>query len=482
MLLSQILYQNEIVSHGFSNIQIGKPCADSRKLQKNDVFFSENGASYIEEALKKGASAIVIDKDTPLSSLPIPIFRVENIRKQYTLAWQRYTEHPEKSLRLIAVTGTNGKTSVSYFLAELLRTAGFPTGLIGTVEYSDGIDRYPSDYTTPTPEILYPLLRKMKENGVIFAVMEASSHAIAQERLCGLTYETAIFTNLTRDHLDYHKTWDAYKAAKASLFRVAEHSLINLDDNAAMEMAFEAAGDVYYYAKDPKAEFVIEDPLCTKHDLRYSLRIENELLPLKIPLIGDFHIYNSAAAIAAAYLAGIPAEALIKTASRLSAPTGRLEKLPTDTEYTIYIDYAHTPDALVKVLGTLRPLAKRLTVLFGAGGDRDRGKRPEMGKIADTFADRIILTSDNPRNEDPESILRDVMRGIQNKPTILIPDRQEAIEYAMETAHTDEIILLAGKGHESYLIDKNGKHRFSEREIVCKYVERKGHKNVSQHE
>ena len=482
MLLSQILYPNEIFSHGFSDTHIGKPCADSRKLQKNDVFFSENGTSYIEEAIKKGASAIVIEKKEHTPLLPIPIFRVENIRKQYALAWQRYTGHPEKKLHLIAVTGTNGKTSVSWLLAELLRTAGVPTGLIGTVEYSDGIHRYPSDYTTPTPEILYPLLKKTKENGAEFAIMEASSHAIAQERLYGLTYETAIFTNLTHDHLDYHKTWEAYKATKASLFRSAKHSLINLDDTAAKEMAFEASGDVYYYGKDRNAEFAIENPLCTTHSIRYSLRIGSELLPLNIPLIGDFHIYNSAAAIAAAYLMGIPAETLISASRLISAPPGRLEKLDTDTEYTIYIDYAHTPDALEKALLALRYKAKRLTVLFGAGGNRDREKRPEMGTVADILADRIILTSDNPRSEDPELILRDIMRGIRNKPTVLIPNRKEAIEYAMETARTDEIILLAGKGHESYLIDKNGKHSFSEREIVCKYLERKGHKNVSQHE
>jgi UDP-N-acetylmuramoyl-L-alanyl-D-glutamate--2,6-diaminopimelate ligase len=482
MLLSHLLHQNEILSHGFSDIQIEKPCADSRALQKNDVFFSENSASYIEDAIRKGASAIVVGKDAPVSSLPIPVFRVENVRKQYTLAWQRYTGHPEKSLRLIAVTGTNGKTSVSFFLAEILRIAGILAGLIGTVENSDGTHRYPSDYTTPTPEILYPMLLKMKQNGIPFAVMEASSHAIAQERLYGLSFETAVFTNLTRDHLDYHKTWDAYKSAKASLFRAAQNALINTDDSTAREMAFEATGDVYYYGKDKDAEFVIEDALCTKNEIRYSLRIGSERLPLRLPLIGDFHVYNSAAAIAAAYLAGIPSEVLISAASRIHAPIGRLEKLIADTEYTIYIDYAHTPDALKKALTALRPLTGRLTVLFGAGGDRDRGKRPEMGSTADAIADRIILTNDNPRSEDPEQIFHDIMRGIRNKPTVLIPDRKEAIVYAMETARTDEIILLAGKGHERYLIDKNGKHPFSEREIVCKYLERKGHKNVSQHE
>ena len=177
MRLSQILFPNEITTYGFSDIEFGKPCADSRKLQKNDVFFSENSTSYIKEAVKMGASAIVVDKDTRISPCLIPVFRVENVRKQYTLAWKRYTENPDQSLRLIAVTGTNGKTSVTHFLTEILRAAGIPTGLIGTVEYSDGIERYSSDYTTPTPEILYPLFQKMKKNGIPIAVMEASSHA-----------------------------------------------------------------------------------------------------------------------------------------------------------------------------------------------------------------------------------------------------------------------------------------------------------------
>ena len=483
MRLSEILYPTEIVSHGFSDLEIEKPCDDTRKLQKNDVFFSENGTSYIHEAIEKGASALIVGQNAQLpSTLSLPVFRVKNVRRQYALAWQRYTGHPEKALRLIAVTGTNGKTSVSYFLAELLRSAGYQTGLIGTVEYSDGKQTHPSEYTTPPADILYPLLQNMKANGTLFAVMEASSHAIAQERLYGLKFETAIFTNLTRDHLDYHKTWDAYKAAKASLFRSAKNSLLNLDDPAAKEMAFESAGDVYYYASRADAEFEICAPVCTNHNIRYSLRIGSQLLPLQIPLTGDFHVYNTAAAVSAAYLAGISPEQLIQAASRLRAPTGRLERLTTETEYTIYIDYAHTPDALEKALSALRPHTKRLTVVFGAGGDRDRGKRPEMGRIADELADRIILTGDNPRGEAPEQIMADILCGIQKTELTTIPDRKEAIEYALKTAHADEIILLAGKGHEDYLIDQNGKHRFSEREIVCKYLERKGQENVSQHE
>ncbi len=478
MRLSTLLSAETALPSRFSALEVGAPCIDSRQLQKNDVFFSENGTSYIAEAIKKGASAIVTDGEIPENIAHIPVFRVQNIRKSYALAWQAYTEHPERALRLFAVTGTNGKTSVSHFLSELFRCAGYKVGQLGTVGNFDGKHTFPADYTTPPPEHLYPLLRNMCENGVTHVVMEASSHAIAQERLNGLHFETAIFTNLTRDHLDYHKTEEAYKAAKAALFAQASHSVLNLGDPAAFDMAWRAAGDVYYYGKQPNAEAFVEAPVCTAEQIRYTLHIEQEHIDLTFPLVGSFHIENTAAAITTAYLAGIPSETLKSAAKTLHAPAGRLEKLSTNTPYGIYIDYAHTPDALHKALSALRPHTDRLTVLFGAGGDRDRGKRPEMGKIAAALADRIILTNDNPRSEDPDAILSDILAGIEHGSTVCIADRKNAIEYALSTAEEGERILLAGKGHETYFIDQTGKHPFSEREIIFQYLERKGQSDV----
>ncbi len=482
MYLSHFLPQESIRQSGFSDLKVGKPCADTRLLQKKDVFFSENSASYIEKAVQKGASAVITSREMPELSVKCPVFRVESPRKAYALAWQAYTDHPEKDFRFFAVTGTNGKTSVAHFLSELFRMEGYTVGKIGTVQNFDGKTYHPAEYTTPPPELLYPLLQKMRENGVTHVVMEASSHAIVQDRLFGLPFESAIFTNLTRDHLDYHKTEDAYKAAKAKLFQNAKNAVLNGNDPAAKDMAWNASGDVYYYAEAPSAEFEIRDPLVTTTDIRYHLRIGNEYIPLALPLVGGFHIENSAAAIAAASLAGISTNRLKKAATHLFAPEGRLEKLHTDTKFTIYIDYAHTPDALSHALSALRPLTKHLTVLFGAGGDRDRGKRAEMGAAADRIADHIILTSDNPRTEDPLAIIKDVAYGIQSKPYTPILDRKEAIEYALSHAKEGDILLFAGKGHETYIIDKNGKHHFSEREIVYQYLERKGQENVSQHE
>ncbi len=481
MFLSHILFPQD-VKNDFSDCEIGKPMMDSRRLSKKDVFFSENGASYMKEALEKGAAAIVTSETAVLPPCPVPVFRVENVRKNYALAWQRYTGHPERALRLFAVTGTNGKTSVARFLASLFEAAGCKVGRLGTVEYFDGKDSYPSEYTTPPPELLYPIFMRMKENGVTHVVLEASSHAIVQERLAHLTFDAAIFTNLTHDHLDYHKTPEAYRNAKATLFRSAKISILNGDDPNAREMAWRAAGDVYYYGASSASEFVISEPQATANGISYTLGFGGECLFVKAPLVGAFHIQNTAAAIAATLLSGVPAETAKSAAGAFSAPKGRLELLPTDTPYRVYLDYAHTPDALSRSLQSLRPFTKKLTVLFGAGGDRDREKRPEMGKAADELADRIILTSDNPRSEDPLAIMEEIQAGIRSQVPDIIPDRKEAIEYALSTAEKDEIILLAGKGHETYIIDKNGKHHFSERQVVQNYLERKGQENVSQHE
>lgn len=477
MRLSQILHQNEILNPAVSaaDFIVGLPCRDSRKLTPGDIFFcmdgvKQSGFSYIGEAKSAGASAIVTAKggSARAGRMGIPVIEVENIRRAYALAWSRVFGEPQKALRLFAVTGTNGKTSVSYFLSELFRLAGYGTGLIGTVEYSDGEHTSISDYTTPPPEELYPLLSEMKKAGNTFAVMEASSHAISQERLFGLTFEVGIFTNLSRDHLDYHKTWEAYRDAKAGLFRSCRNALLNDDDAESRYMGFAAGGDVYYYSeKKREAEFFMDEIEQTAHGIRYLLHTyEGECIPIEAPLIGGFNVYNSAAAIAAAKLAGIPTKILSDAAHSLTAPPGRLEKLDTGTKFSVFIDYAHTPDALEKVLSALRPLTKKLTVLFGAGGERDHGKRPEMGRTAERFADTILVTSDNPRGEDPETIIADIVSGMKEKKHICITDRKEAIEYAVSHAAAGEIILLAGKGHENYICDKSGKHHFSEREIV----------------
>ena len=476
MHLSHIIQPGEIRSpEKIPDIGIGKPESDFRRLSENDVFFCgdgfhESGFDYAKDAPAKGAAAIVTSPGGAkrIGPISIPVIEAENVRKSYSLAWRRYENDPAKDLRLIAVTGTNGKTSVSSFLYTLLCEAGIPTGLIGTVEYTAGETHLRADYTTPPPEILYPLLRKMKDAGISTVVMEASSHAIAQHRLYGLEFETAVFTNLSRDHLDYHKTWEAYRDVKASLFTHAKNAVIHIGDGQARYMGFSAAGDVYYYGRDPEAEFYVRDPICDGREIRYRLQCGTQSLDVKFPAVGNFHVENSAAAIACALLEGVSPEAVEAAVTKLRTPSGRMEKLDLPTDFSVYIDYAHSPEALEKALISLRPFTHKLTVLFGAGGNRDRGKRPQMGAIAEAVADLVILTGDNPRNEPPDAILDDVEKGMRKENHLRIPDRKEAILRALAQAEAGEILLLAGKGHENYAIDQNGKHSFSEKEIIKK--------------
>lgn len=395
-------------------------------------------------------------------------------RRREALLWQKKTDDPQNALRLVAVTGTNGKTSVSSLLAQLLRASGEKTGLIGTIACSDGERETPSAYTTPPPAILYPTLAEMAKSGVRTVIMEASSHALSQERLHELSFTLAIFTNLTRDHLDYHGTREAYLAAKAKLFGMARTALVNADDAASREIAFHAKGDVYYCSAQTKdAEIAILSPLCTRSGITLTLDVMGERIPVEAPLFGAFHVYNLAQAVAAAYLLGVPKERLIAAIPHLKAPAGRLERLEDTGDLSVFIDYAHTPDALEKALKALRPHSQKLTVLFGAGGDRDVGKRAEMGRIAETIADLAIVTDDNPRNEDPEHIRRDILSGMNKENHVVLPDRRHAIEFAVQNAAAGETLLLAGKGHEEYIIDRVGKHDFSERQIVWDAIRRR---------
>ena len=476
MRLSHIIKPEEILSaEKPMDLNIGKAESDFRKLTQNDVFFCEDGFhesgfSHVQNAITKGVAAIVtsLGGSKRIGNVAVPIIEVENVRKSYSLAWRRAEGDPAKDLRLIAVTGTNGKTSVSSFLHTLLSESGIPTGLIGTVEYTAGEAHLQSSYTTPPPDILYPLLRDMKDRGVRTVVMEASSHAIAQHRLYGLEFEIAVFTNLSRDHLDYHKTFENYRDVKASLFSQAKNAVICRDDDEAERIAASAVGNVYYYGKTPKSDFYIQNLTCTDREIDYTLRIGPSHIHVNFPAQGTFHAENSAAALACAFLEGVSTDTLERAAQHLRTPSGRMEKLSLPTDFSVYIDYAHSPEAIEKALTSLRPFTKKLTVLFGAGGERDVGKRPQMGLTAENIADLVILTNDNPRREDPDSILDHIESGMHKTNHLRIPDRREAIIFALKQAEKGEILLLAGKGHENYTIDKYGKHLFSEKEIIKK--------------
>lgn len=373
---------------------------------------------------------------------------------------------------IVGITGTNGKTTTSLATAHLLRKLGLTVGTVGTIFSDDGREKRESTYTTPPPEELLPLLSRMRDNRVDCAVMEVSSHALAQGRVEGIAFDLGIFTNLTRDHLDYHKTAEAYADAKKKLFAASRASLLNIDDPAAEEMAWASAGIVWYYGADAGADFRVVSPRADRNGVFFTFDTGDSRFPVASSLIGSFQPYNLAAALAAVrILTGrIPDEPF----ADFAPVTGRMERLPADADFEVYLDFAHTPDALARALASLRPLCRgRLFVLFGCGGDRDRGKRPEMGRIASETADFVYLTSDNPRSEEPEAILADIRAGIQKENYTVIPDRRAAIEQAIAGCRKGDVLLLAGKGHENYIIDKNGKHDFREREIVSGFIRKK---------
>ena len=477
MYLSDIIYPNEILNRSsFSKLEFSEPKNDSGKVSRGDIFFACGvGKAYMHEAYTSGARAIVCeDTGEDYGRFPIPVIFVENAYKAYAVACQRMRGCPAHGMTLIAVTGTNGKTSTAMILKSILEESGIKTGVIGTLGNFVGDVKYDTAYTTPPPEILAELLALMKDAGVSHVIMEASSHALDQYRLAGLHFEVGIFTNLTRDHLDYHKTVDAYAKAKSRLFENCENSVINLDDRYALSMAFAAKNNVYYCSTENNAaDFYAENILCDIDGISYTLISPSGMRSITAGFTGKFYVCNTMYAYAAAELLGIDDETICKAIKGKLGIDGRMEAIKLD-DATVVIDFAHTPDALEKALSALRSVCHgRLIAVFGCGGDRDKGKRSLMGRIADKYADIIILTSDNPRSENPEMIISDIASGIKEKKYIKITDRAAAISMAMTLSVRDDIILVSGKGHENYIEDLFGKHYFSDKETINNFV-RKG--------
>lgn len=458
-------------------IEIGEVCCDTRVLNAGDVFFAipgvkDDGASYALQACAKGASCIVSEKAFS-DNMSVPTVLVSDVRKAFATACFAYHGNPQKKLKIIGVTGTNGKTTVTNVLKKIFTDAGKKCAMFTTVGYDVCGTFYPSSHTTPPPEKLAPLFAEAVKNGAEYAVMEVSSHAIAQNRIGALSFETGIFTNITRDHLDYHKTMEEYTRVKSSFFSVCKNAVINLDDERAHEIAKGATGNVYFVSAKKQADFKIKDIVISPDGMSYTLNG----MPVTLGVAGDFNIYNTSFAAIATLLAGIDKESILSSLKEFSGVDGRMEtvakgKLP----YTVIIDYAHTPDALIKALEACRKIVcGKLYCVFGCGGNRDRGKRFEMGDIAARLADVAVITSDNPRNEDPDDIIKDIVSGIncEHANYVTITSRKDAIEYALSHAAAGDVILLAGKGHENYIIDKDGTHYFSEKDIVMNFINRK---------
>lgn len=458
----------------------GKVTADSRRVGAGDVFVAVVGAEFdghdfIGEAISAGAGYVVCEEG--FESADVEAVVVESSSVALGLLCQRSLGNPSASLTNLGVTGTNGKTTVSYLVRSVIAAAGKKCGMIGTIVYDTGAEAAEAPLTTPDGEMVAKLARAMADDGAEYMVIEASSHALSQNRLAGVDFTAAAFTNLTGDHLDYHKTTEGYLAAKARLFtELPCHAaaILNAQSAASRDIAAKTTARVLWYAIDEEADIAAHVDSMDAGGTVYTLFFEGQDRQVRTGLIGEHNVSNHLAAAGLCLAAGFDLDTIAAGLGTLEAVPGRLESVDCGQDFSVLVDYAHTDDALRNVLGTLRPLAKgNLTVLFGCGGDRDKTKRPRMAKVAEEFADRVIVTSDNPRTEDPLEILDDVVNGFSDAGAEYItvePDRRKAIECAIRTARAGDVVLLAGKGHETYQIIGKEKIDFDDREVAREFL------------
>ena len=467
----------DIAKTDLENIEITGVTSDNRKqVTKGSMFVCIKGNTFdghdaAKEMIEKGCSVIVCERDLGLDCQVI----VGDTREAYVRLCAAWFGHPEKELSFIGVTGTNGKTTITTVVKKVLSELGCKVGLIGTCQNEIGSAVYPTDRTTPEPYDLYELLRRMADEKCDYVVMEASSQGLEQKRLTGCHYKVGIFTNLTQDHLDVHGSMENYYQAKKILFSISDNAIINIDDEYGRRYLEEIEIPAKTYSCCAKADFMAGDILLSARGAKYVFNDGKRKHNVCFRMPGLFNVSNSLAVIACCETLGYRPEEVIKLLSNIGGVRGRAEIVPTGRDFTVICDYAHTPDALVNVLSAIKESAKgKVKCLFGCGGNRDAAKRPLMAAAAADNADFLIVTSDNPRNEVPEDIIKDVLKGLEGKntPYVTITDRREAIHWAVHNAEKDDIIVLAGKGHEDYQILAGGvKIHFDEREVVADALE-----------
>ncbi len=451
---------------GSLDVEISSICHDSRRAGPGALFVAMrgnrvDGHQYVAQAIARGAAAVVVERQVP--DLPATVTGIEVDDSRATLAFVAAFFHhqPALKLKVAGITGTNGKTTTAYLLKHICERAVLRCGLIGTVRYEIGDEIVPSGHTTPEASDLQDLLARMRDAGCKAAVMEVSSHALAQNRVQGVEFDVAVFTNLTQDHLDFHGDLESYFETKASLFtrflpaqaKKRGTAIINIDDRYGAELRARLPKEarVITYGVGNRADFRASNFKTELAGTSYQLDAQDRSYLVRFPLIGKFNIYNSLAALAAATALGVPLRAAILALATAPPVPGRVQLVPGKRNYQVYVDYAHTDDALHNVLRTLRELnPHRLIVVFGCGGDRDRAKRPLMGQAAEQWSDYAIITSDNPRSESPEAIIREIEQGFKGAKYEVVIDRAEAIKRAVALAEARDIILIAGKGHETY--------------------------------
>ncbi len=481
MKLGQLLAGvNVLAANVNMDMEISSVAYDSRKVTEDSLFvaitgFATDGNKYIPMALEKGAKVIVTAQKQPES---VPYVLVESDRLALAQLGANFFDHPGNAMKLIGVTGTNGKTSTTLLLKHVLETTvGAKVGLMGTMENMVGQTVIPTERTTPESFELQALLAQMRDAGCTHAIMEVSSHAIALDRVAGLHYEVAAFTNLTEDHLDFHKTMEHYCDTKAELFRRCKKAVANRDDDWFDRITEHATCRLLTTSVKGGADLSAENLELLSDGISFTALYNGEKVAVRLPIPGKFTVYNALSVLGCAIQLGIPLAEAAAALGSAKGVKGRVEVVPTPgTDYTVLIDYAHTPDGLENVLSSVKGYCKgRLIAVFGCGGDRDPVKRPIMGKIGVDIADFAIITSDNPRTEDPGKIIQDILKGVNSEKNNyeIIENRPKAIQHAMDIAGKNDIIVLAGKGHETYQEICGVKHHLDEREVVAAYLKEK---------
>ena len=478
MKLKKLLEGIEIIeSTADMELDIASVAYDSRKVERGGLFvaisgFASDGNRFIPMAMEKGAAVIVTAKKPELD---VPYVLVPSDRLALALIGCNFYSHPARSMTMIGVTGTNGKTSVTLLLKQVIeKVLGAKVGLIGTMENRIGDLVIPTERTTPESFELQGLFAQMRDAGCKYVVMEVSSHAIALERIGGVRFDVAAFTNLTEDHLDFHKTMENYCDTKAELFNRCDKAVLNCDDSWFERISQNVKCDMLTTSVKGSGSLNARDLLLRADGIAFTAEMGTEHASVSLQIPGRFTVYNAITVLGIASQLGISLQTAASTLATAEGVRGRVEVVPTpEKPYTVLLDYAHTPDGLENVLTSVRDFCKgNLIVVFGCGGDRDPIKRPIMGHIGVSLADFAVITSDNPRNEDPMTIISDILKGVEDTDGeyIVIENRRKAIQYAMDKAGKNDIIILAGKGHETYQEIRGVKHHLDEREEVTAYL------------
>lgn len=465
------------------NIDITSIEMDSREVKPGALFicidgYTVDGHSFAQMAVEKGAVAILAEKPVDVE---VPVVRVKSTKRAMAVLADAFYNQPTQKMHLIGVTGTNGKTTITHLIEHIFKSQHKKTGLIGTIEIRIGDTSYNVKNTTPESLTLQKTFHQMVEENVEVAMMEVSSHALDLGRVHGCDFDVAVFSNLTQDHLDYHHTMEDYRRAKGLLFAQLgnaynhnrpKFAVLNADDAATEEYIKNTAATVITYGIDRESDIRATNIQITNSGTTFDLTTSTETVRVEMKLIGKFSVYNVLAATAACLVSGIPLSVIVEEIKVLEGVSGRFEVVDAEQDFTVIVDYAHTPDSLENVLKTVKEFAKRnIYVIVGCGGDRDRTKRPIMARIAAEYSTQAILTSDNPRSEDPLAILKDMEEGLDTDNYVTIADRAEAIRYAVEAAHAGDVIVIAGKGHETYQIIGKKVFDFDDREVARKMIE-----------